>query len=111
MELKNRCSEVLELVGLFLLKREGFSWLLYFALLIKTGLKKEGQIQNISLLTSHLELTCSSCIADCIRRRFLITQFLAIKLWARIPLQIEDSPLVIFIYLYVNFQKCVSLAF
>ena len=63
------------------------------------------------MLAPHLELSCSSCIADCIRRRFLITQFLAIKLWARIPLQIEDSPLVIFLYLYVNFQKCVSLAF
>ena len=92
-------------------QKRGFFVVVIFALLVKTGLKKEGQIQSISLLAPHLELSCSSCIGDFIHRRFLITQFLAIKLWARIPLHIEDSPLVIFLYLYVNFQKCVSLAF
>ena len=54
MELKNRCSEVLELVALFLLKREGFSQLLYLLCQLRFGLKKEGQIQSISLLAPHL---------------------------------------------------------
>ena len=42
---------------------------------------------------------------------FLIIQFLAIKLWVRIPLQIEDSPSALLLYLCVNFHKCVSVAF
>ena len=37
----------------------------------------------------------------------IITQFLAIKLWARIPLQIGDSLSALFLYLSVNFHKCV----
>ena len=38
-------------------------------------------------------------------RKFLITQFLAIRLWARISLQIEDSLSARIPYLYVNFHK------
>ena len=41
-----------------------------------------------------------------LRSRCLITLFLAIKLWARIPLQIRDSPSALFPYLCVDFQKC-----
>ena len=43
-------------------------------------------------------------------RRFLITRFLAIKLWARISLQIGDNPSVLFPYLFVNFHKINLLA-
>ena len=53
----------------------------------------------------------STCITNCVRCRFLITQFVAIKLWVRILLQIGDSPLALFLNLCVNFHKCVSVAF
>ena len=46
--------------------------------------------------------SCSFCIANCIYRRFLITQFLEIKLWARIQLQIRDKSSPLFLYLYVS---------
>ena len=36
---------------------------------------------------------------------FLITLFLAIKLWARIPLQIADSQSALYLHLCVTFQK------
>ena len=49
--------------------------------------------------------SCSFCIANCIYRRFLITQFLAIKLWARIHLQIRDKSSPLFLYLYVTFDQ------
>ena len=42
---------------------------------------------------------------------FLIIQFLAIKLWVRIPFQIGDSLSALFLYFCVNFHKCVSVAF
>ena len=48
---------------------------------------------------------------NCIRRRFLIIQFLAIKLWVRIPLQTGDSPSAHLLSFCVNFHKCVSVAF
>ena len=42
-----------------------------------------------------------------------MTQFLAVKLWARIPLQIYlgDSASALVLYLCVHFHKCVSVAF
>ena len=42
---------------------------------------------------------------------FWLLSFLQLKLWARIPLQIGDSPSAVFLYLCVNFHKCVSVAF
>ena len=45
-----------------------------------------------------------------LRRRFLITRFLAIKLWARISLQIGDNTSILFPYLFVNFHKINLLA-
>ena len=41
----------------------------------------------------------------------IITQFLPIKLWARIPLQAGESPLALFPYLCVSFHKCVRVPF
>ena len=35
-------------------QKRGFFVVVIFALLVKTGLKKEGQIQSISLLAPHL---------------------------------------------------------
>ena len=67
--------------------------------------------QKLFNLTSHSEQSCSSCSANSIRRRFLIIQVFAIKLWVRITFQIGDSPLAFFLYLCVNFHKCVSVAF
>ena len=46
-----------------------------------------------------------------VRRRFPITQFLSIKLWVGISFQIGDSLSALFLYLCVNFHKCVSVAF
>ena len=43
-----------------------------------------------------------SCGANCIHRRFLITQFLAMKLWVRIPLQIGDRQSVGTLPLFVR---------
>ena len=54
---------------------------------------------------THSAYGCSSCTANCIRHRFQITQFLTKKLWARIPLQIGDSPPAVFPYLCVSFHK------
>ena len=56
-------------------------------------------------------LFCSSCIAKCIRRRFLIIKFLAEKPWARTSLQIGGSPSALFLYLCLTFHKCVIVAF
>ena len=42
---------------------------------------------------------------------FWLLNFLQLKLWARIPLQIGDSPSAVVLYLCVNFHKCVSVAF
>ena len=42
---------------------------------------------------------------------FWLLSFLQLKLWARIPLQIGDSPSAVVLYLCVNFHKCVSVAF
>ena len=42
---------------------------------------------------------------------FWLLNFLLLKLWARIPLQIGDSPSAVFLYFCVNFHKCVSVAF
>ena len=54
----------------------------FFALLIFVS-KREGEIQskfdgwNFFNLTPHSASSCSSCRANCIRRSFLTTQFLA----------------------------------
>ena len=45
-----------------------------------------------------------------LRRRFLITRFLAVKLWARISLQVGDNSSVLFPHLFVNFHKINLLA-
>ena len=42
-------------------------------------------------------LSRRSCIANCIRRRFL-----AIKVWARIPLQIGDSLSALFLFKHIT---------
>ena len=42
---------------------------------------------------------------------FPYARFLLLKLWERIPFQIGDSPSTLFLYLCVNFHKCVSVAF
>ena len=41
---------------------------------------------------------------------FPYARFLLLKLWERIPFQIGDSPSTLFLYLCVNFHKCVSVA-
>ena len=109
---------------LFLLKTETFdakNWreisvdaILCF--LIEIFFEKKGQIhsnfdkQKFFNLTPHSAQGCSFCTANCIRRRFLISiHFVVIKLWVRIPFQIEDSLLALFLYLC--FHKCVSVAF
>ena len=51
------------------------------------------------------------CSANYVRRRFLITQFLAKKVWVGMSFQIGDSMSAAFFYLCVNFHKCVSVAF
>ena len=74
-----------------------FSQMLYFALLRFIS-KGNAQIlskldeQKFSVLTPISALSSSSCNANYIRRRFLITQILAMKLWVRIPFHIGDSP-------------------
>ena len=60
---------------------------------------------------AEILLFCSSCIAKCIRHRFLITPFLAEKPWARISLQTGGSPSALFFHLCVTFHKCVIVAF
>ena len=62
-------------------------------------------------LAPHSAKNCSPCIAKCFRRRFLITQFVAVKLWAKIALQIGDSLSALFLYLCVSVHKYVSVAF
>jgi len=64
-------------------------------------------------LAPHSTQSCSSCIANCIRRRFLITQFLATEALGNssLPLQIGDSPSAVVLYLCVNFHKGVSVEF
>ena len=52
-----------------------------------------------------------SCIANCIRRWFPITQLLVVNLWARIPWQIGDSPSALFLYFSVNFHNVLALHF
>ena len=90
--------------------------MVYFALLRLVS-NREGQIQSMFddewtffNLAPYSAQNCS-CIANCICCWFLITQFLAMKLCARIPLQIGDNPLALFLYLCVNFHKCVSVGF
>ena len=124
MQLKNGRLEVLESVALFLLKMETCdaknSWEFFvdaIFYLVKIRLKREGQTQSkfdqwkFFNLAPHLAKNFSSCIAICIHRRFWILSFLQLKLWARMLLQIGDSPSAVFLYLYVNFHKCVSVAF
>ena len=42
---------------------------------------------------------------------FWLPSFLQLKLWARIPLHIGDSPSTVFLYFCLNFHKCASVAF
>ena len=57
---------------------------------------------QVSVLSRNKAINSSTLL----RSRFLITLFLAIKFWARIPLQIRDSPSALFPYLCVDFHKC-----
>ena len=41
---------------------------------------------------------------------FLIIQFLTTEALGNKPLQMGDSPPVVFLYSYVNFHKCVSIS-
>ena len=125
MQLKNGWLEVLELLALFLPIMETCdaknSWEFFVDVifyLVKIRLKREGQTQSkfgqwkFFNLAPHLAKNFSSCIAICIHRRFwILPSFLQLKLWARMLLQIGDSPSAVFLYLYVNFHKCVSVAF
>ena len=43
--------------------------------------------------------------------RFMITQFIRVRLMARIPLKIGDDPSAFALHLCVNFHKRVSVAF
>ena len=124
MQLKNGWLEVLELLALFLPIMETCdaknSWEFFvdaIFYLVKIRLKREGQTQSefdqwkFFNLAPHLAKNFSSYIAICIHRRFWILSFLQLKLWARMLLQIGDSPSAVFLYLYVNFHKGVSVAF
>ena len=42
---------------------------------------------------------------------FWLLNFVQLKLWARLPLQIGDSPSAVVLYLCVNFHKCVIVTF
>lgn len=69
---------------------------------VSTYFKTHIFTKNVNTLRSSL---------NCICRKFLIVQFLAKKLWVRIPFQTGDSPQTVFLYLRVNFHKFVSVAF
>ena len=45
------------------------------------------------------------------RCRFMITQFITVRLMAKIPLQIGDNPSALALHLCVHFHKSVSVAF
>ena len=75
--------------------------MLYRALL-RFFAKREGKIH--SNFDKQKLFYLASCIANCIRRRFLITQFVATEaLGKKLTLQIGDSPLAVFPYLCINF--------
>ena len=63
---------------------------------------------SVTLQFQNLKFCC--CIANCIRRRFLISQFLATKALGKnkVPLQIGDSPSAVFLYLRANFHESVK---
>ena len=75
--------------------------------LIEIFFEKKGQIHNnfdkhkFINLTPHSAQSFSFCTANCIRRWFLINiHFVVIKLWVRVPFQIEDSLSALFLYLH-----------
>ena len=79
--------------------------------------KKEGQIHSNfdKQMCVHLARIQHKVFLLALRTVFAVgfwlPSFLQPKLWARIPLQIGDSPSVVFLYLCVNFHKCVTVAF
>ena len=81
----------------------------YFALLRFVSKRKghtETLINGSSLIAPRAEhevVLLVAFSANCIYRRVLITQSLAIKLWVRISIswQIADSPSVLFLYLCI----------
>ena len=64
-------------------------------------------------LAPHSTQSCSSCIANCIRCRFLITQFLLTEALGKssLPLQIGDSPSAAFLYFASTFINVLALHF
>ena len=57
----------------------------------RTG-EVSGTVHGPKKVTNHVYQTLFqfSCGANCVHRRFLITQFLAMMVWVRIPLQVGD---------------------
>ena len=127
VEAENGSVEVLESVALFLLMTETCDaknfWKFFvddIFCFVKIGFDKKRDKYKVSLMNgSSLILpciqsaqSCSSCIVPrtVFAVGFWLLRFLQLKLWARIPLQIGDSPPTVFLYLSVNFHKCVSVA-
>ena len=91
--------------------------MLYFALLRFVSKRKghtETLINRSSLIaprTEHEVVLLVAFSANCIHRRFLITQSLAIKLWVRISLHIADSPSALFLYLCIVRLNLISILY
>ena len=91
--------------------------MLYFALLRFVSKRKghtETLINRSSLIaprTEHEVVLLIAFSANCIHRRFLITQSLAIKLWVRISLHIADIPSTLFLYLCILRLNLISILY
>ena len=126
VQLKNGWLEVLELVAIFLFKTETYdakkSWEFYvdnIICLVKIRrFRKERDKYKVSLINrnSFISLCIQYKVALLVLRTvfavcFWLFSFLQLKLLARIPLLIGDSPPTVVLYSWLNFHKCVSVAF
>ena len=107
------------------------SWWLYFSSRREPSVLKTGRIGDfrrcyIVLCWDFLRKEKGKYTVTLINRRYLILllvlrtvfavgfwllSLLQLKLWARIPLQIGQSPSAVLPYLCVSFHKCVSVSF
>ena len=79
---------------------KGFPYMLYFVILTYLWLMKGKIHKTIEFKIFNLTLKAAeksaSCFADCACRRFLITQFLSIKLQVASSFQMEGSLALLF---------------
>ena len=67
---------------------------------------------NFPSLSTNFKVAGTFFLYDLISLRIqLKVVLLALKHWVRIPFKMEDSPSALFKYLWINFSKCVSVAF